>query len=134
MIKKMGKDSKLNVGMDIALGLGDPTTITTTVVSIPIVMLLALILPGVMFFPIGLLMSVIYMSVLCTMASRGNLFRSITSTVVFCIITFYLAGYIAPGATKMLNSAGVGLEGLGTDFTFSPIWSVVIYWFSTLGL
>ncbi|WP_152654547.1 PTS transporter subunit IIC [Oceanobacillus sp. CFH 90083] len=132
MVKKMGKDSKLNVGMDIALGLGDPTTITTTVISIPLVMLFAIILPGVQFFPIGLLMSVTYISVMCAMASKGNLFRSITSTVVFCIITFYLAGFVAPGATEMLNSAGVGLEGLGTDVTFSTLWNLFIYWFSTI--
>lgn len=128
MVKRMKDNSKLNVGMDIALGLGDPATITTTVVSIPIVMLFALILPGVQFFPIGLLMSVTYISVMCTLASKGNLFRSITSTVVFCIITFYLAGHIAPGATQMLTSAGVEVSGLATDVTFSEIWNLVIYW------
>ncbi|MBS4210475.1 PTS transporter subunit IIC [Bacillus sp. FJAT-50079] len=132
MIKRMGDNSKLNVGMDIALGLGDPTTITTTVVSIPLVMLFALILPGVQFFPIGLLMSITYISVMCTLTSKGNLFRSVVSTVVFCIITFYLAALIAPGATHMLTSAGVKLTGLGTDVTFSEPWNLVIYWFSTL--
>lgn len=131
MFKHMG-ESELNVGMDIALGLGDPTTITTTVISIPIVILFALVLPGVQFFPIGLLMSITYISVLCTLASKGNLFRSIASTVVLCIITFYLEVYVAPGSTKMLNGAGVGVEGLGSDFTFSEIWNVVIYWARTL--
>lgn len=132
MVKRMGENSQLNVGMDIALGLGDPTTITTTVVSIPIVMLCALVLPGVQFFPIGLLMSITYISVMCTLTSKGNLFRSIVSSVVFCIITFYLAGYIAPGATQMLTSAGVKLDGLGTDVTFSEPWNLLIYWIHTL--
>ncbi|MDN3017942.1 PTS galactitol transporter subunit IIC [Paenibacillus sp. BSR1-1] len=131
MLKRMGT-SELNVGMDIALGLGDPTTITTTVVSIPIVILFALILPGVHFFPIGLLMSVTYISVLCTLASKGNLFRSILSTVVLCIITFYLEGYVAPGATEMLTGAGVKVKGLGSDFVFSEPWNVLIYWINTL--
>lgn len=132
MIKRMGKDADLNIGMDISLGLGDPATITTTVVSIPLVMLFALILPGVHFFPIGLLMSITYISVMSTMASKGNLFRSIVSTVVFCIITFYLAGYVAPGATHMLTSAGVKLDGLATDVTFSTPWNLLIYWIDTL--
>ncbi|MEW4212242.1 PTS transporter subunit IIC [Priestia megaterium] len=132
MIKRMGKDADLNIGMDISLGLGDPATITTTVVSIPLVMLFALILPGVHFFPIGLLMSITYISVMSTMASKGNLFRSIVSTVVFCIITFYLAGYVAPGATQMLTSAGVKLDGLATDVTFSTPWNLLIYWIDTL--
>lgn len=132
MVKRMGKDAELNVGMDISLGLGDPATITTTVISIPLVMLFSIILPGVQFFPIGLLMSITYISVMCTLTSKGNLFRSIVSTVVFCIITFYLAALIAPGATHMLTSAGVQLDGMATDVTFSEPWNLVIYWFSTL--
>jgi len=128
MTKRMGPGSELNIGMDIALGLGDATTITTTVISIPLVILCALILPGIQFFPVGLLMSVCYISVGCTMASKGNLLRSIISTVVFCVITLYLAAYVAPGATKMLNSAGVSISGQGTDVTFSEIWNVIIYW------
>lgn len=132
MIKQMKGNTKLNIGMDIALGLGDPATITTTVVSIPIVMLFALILPGVQMFPIGLLMSITYISVMSTLASKGNLFRSILSTVVFSVITFYLAAHIAPGATHMLTSAGVQVEGLATDVTFSEIWNLLIYWASEL--
>jgi galactitol PTS system EIIC component len=131
MIKHMG-ESELNVGMDIALGLGDPTTITTTVVSIPIVILLSLVLPGVQFFPIGLLMSVTYISVLMTLTSKGNLFRSIVSTVVLCVITFYLEAKVAPGATKMLTGAQVKVSGLASDFTFSEPWNVFINWISTL--
>ncbi|WP_373818233.1 PTS transporter subunit IIC [Glaesserella sp.] len=133
MTKRMGSNSELNIGMDIALGLGDATTITTTVVTIPLVILCALVLPGVQLFPVGLLMSICYMSVGCTMASKGNLLRSIISTLVFSIITLYLAAWIAPGATKMLTSAGVPVSGLGTDVTFTEIWNLVIYWVYTLG-
>ncbi|WP_368679811.1 PTS transporter subunit IIC (plasmid) [Staphylococcus pseudoxylosus] len=130
MMKRMGKDAKLNIGMDVSLGLGDPTTITTTVISIPLVMLFALILPNVSFFPIGILMSITYISVMNTMVSNGNLFRSIVSTVVFCIVTFYLGALVAPGATEMLKGAGVNVNGLGTDVTVSEPWNLLIYWFS----
>jgi PTS system galactitol-specific IIC component len=118
--------------MDVALGLGDPATITTTVVTIPLVILAALVLPGVMFFPVGMLMSVVYFSVLCTLASKGNLIRSITSTLAFCIIAMYLSAYVAPGATEMLANAGLTFNGLGTDVSVAPIWNVVIYWLSTI--
>lgn len=130
MMKRMGKDAKLNIGMDVSLGLGDPTTITTTVISIPLVMLFALILPNVSFFPIGILMSITYISVMNTMVSNGNLFRSIVSTVVFCIVTFYLGALVAPGATEMLKGAGVNVNGLGTDVTVSEPWNLFIYWLS----
>lgn len=132
MTKQMGEDADLNIGMDVALGLGDPATITTTVISIPIVMLCALILPGMQTFPIGILMSITYMSVMTVMASKGNLFRSILTTVIFCVIVMYLGGYVAPGATEMLNGAGLGLKGQGTDFVLTGPWSVLTYWLSTV--
>lgn len=132
MTKQMGDDAELNIGMDVALGLGDPTTITTTVISIPLVMLCALALPGIKTFPIGILMSVTYMSVMTVMVSKGNLLRSIISTVLFCIVVMYLGGYVAPGATEMLNGAGVGLKGQGTDFVLTGPWSVLSYWLSTV--
>lgn len=133
MKKRMGTDKKLIIGMDVALGLGDPTVITTTVVTIPLVILFALILPGVQFFPVGMLTSVCYFSVVCTLASKGNLFRSVLSTLIYCIISMYTCAYVAPGATEMLKAAGLSIHGLGTDVSVgSPIWGVGIYWLSTL--
>ena len=41
----MGKDAELNIGMDCALALGDPATVTVTVITIPLTMLCALVLP-----------------------------------------------------------------------------------------
>ncbi len=132
MNKQMGEESNLNIGMDVALGLGDPTTITTTVISIPLVMLMALILPGIKIFPVGLLMSITYISVMTVMSSKGNLLRSIITTVLFSVIVMYLGGYVAPGATEMLTGAGVNLKGLGTDFVLTGPWSILMYFLSTL--
>ena len=44
----------------------------------------------------------------------------------------YLGGYVAPGATEMLNGAGVGLKGQGTDFVLTGPWSILTYWLSTI--
>lgn len=133
MKKKLATEKELTIGMDIALGLGDPTTITTTVITIPLVILFALILPGVQFFPVGMLTSVCYFAVVCTLASNGNLVRSVISTLTYCIISMYTCAYVAPGATAMLNAAGLSINGLGTDVSVgSPIWGVLIYWFSTV--
>ncbi|XJS11144.1 PTS transporter subunit IIC [Aerococcaceae bacterium WGS1372] len=132
MTKQMGDDADLNIGMDVALGLGDPMTITVTVISIPLIMIGALILPSIQMFPIGLLMSVTYISVMTVMASKGNFLRSILSTVIFGIIVMYVGGYVAPGATEMLKGAGVTIEGLGTDFVLTGPWEVLTYWISTL--
>ena len=130
--RQMGEDAEVNVGMDVALGLGDPATITATVVSIPLVMLMALILPNIQIFPIGLLMSIVYMTPMTVMASKGNLFRSIATTVLFSVLVMYLAAYVAPGATQMLHGAGLEFDGLGTDFVLTGPWSILMYWLSNI--
>ena len=45
MKSKMGDDAEIYIGMDIALGLGDPCCITSTVIAIPCVILMAFIIP-----------------------------------------------------------------------------------------
>lgn len=128
MQKQMGKDAELNIGMDCALALGDPVT----VITIPLTMLCALMLPGIQMFPIGILMSIIYMTTMTVMVSNGNVIRAIISTLLFSIVVMYLGGYIAPGATQFLNGASVGLDGQGTDFVLTGPWEVLTYWLSTV--
>lgn len=132
MVKHMGENAELNIGMDIALGLGDLCAITTTVLSIPLIILCALIFPHIQLFPVGLLMSVCYISVGASMMSNGNLIRSVISTVLFAVVTMYLEAYVAPGATVFLTHAGVGVKGLGTDLTVSEPWNAFIYWLKTI--
>ncbi|SFC00799.1 PTS system, galactitol-specific IIC component [Streptococcus gallolyticus] len=132
MIKQMGDDAELIIGMDCALGLGDPATVTVTVVTIPLTMLAALILPGVRTFPIGILTSIIYMTTMSVMVSKGNVIRAVISTLLFTIVVMYLGGYVAPGATEFLRGAGVNLTGQGTDFVLTGPWEVIVYWLSTV--
>ncbi|EAA2974036.1 PTS galactitol transporter subunit IIC [Escherichia coli] len=132
MQKQMGKDAELNIGMDCALALGDPATVTVTVITIPLTMLCALVLPDIKIFPIGVLMSIIYMTTMTVMVSNGNVVRSIISTLLFCVVVMYLGGYVAPGATQFLAGAGVGLQGQGTDFVLTGPWEILTYWLSTV--
>ncbi|MCX8722110.1 MULTISPECIES: PTS transporter subunit IIC [unclassified Lactobacillus] len=132
MSNQMGKKTNLNIGMDIALGLGDPTTETATVITIPLVIICALLLPNIKLFPVGLLMSIIYISVAGTLMTKGNLFRTIIIGVIFCSVTLYLEAYVAPGATKMIQTGGVHVGGLSSDLTLSEPWNAFIYWLSTI--
>ena len=86
MKRKMGDDAEIYIGMDIALGLGDPCCITSTVIAIPCVILMAFIIPNMTYFPIGLLTIVCYVTPMCVMASKGNLFRSIVTTILLSLI------------------------------------------------
>ncbi len=106
---------KLYIGMDIALGLGDPTAITTTVILIPIAIFLAFIIPGMHYFPVGVLTVIVYMIPLLAVASNGNLFRTLVTGFFFLVIVLIGTNTFAPEATEMMNATGVPVEGVVTD-------------------
>ena len=118
MKSKMGDDAEIYIGMDIALGLGDPCCITSTVVAIPCVILMAFIIPNMTYFPIGLLTIVCYVTPMCVMASKGNLFRSIVTTILCLFLVTFLTNFFAPEATLMMKTTGVHVNGMVTDGFF----------------
>ncbi|WEV70907.1 PTS galactitol transporter subunit IIC [Lactobacillus sp. ESL0785] len=132
MSKQLGEKADLHIGMDIALGLGDPTTETATVITIPLVILCALFLPNIKLFPVGLLMSIIYISVAGSLVTKGNLFRTVLIGTIFCAITLYLEAWVAPGATQMIKAGGVKVSSLSSDLTLSEPWNLLIYWLRTV--
>ena len=118
MKSKMGDDAEIYIGMDIALGLGDPCCITSTVIAIPCVILMAFIIPNMTYFPIGLLTIVCYVTPMCVMASTGNLFRSIVTTILCLFLVTFLTNFFAPEATLMMKTTGVHISGMVTDGFF----------------
>lgn len=104
--------------MDIALGLGDPTAITTTVILVPLAILYAFIIPNMSYFPVGILTVIVYMIPLIAMASDGNLLRTLISSALFLLVVEICANVFAPEATAMMHATGVAVEGTVTDGFF----------------
>lgn len=115
---KDGSERELNIGMDIALALGDPTAITTTVLMIPLAIAFAFIIPGMTYFPVGVLTNIVYMVPLICLAHKGNLFRSIITSAVFLFAVEWMANIFAPEATAMMKASGVKVDGMVTDAYF----------------
>jgi len=118
MKKRLGDKSELYVGMDIALSLGDPTAITTTVILIPLAILFTFMIPGMTYFPIGVLTGIVYMVPMFSLASKGNLFRTLISSAIFLYIVLFFANMFAPEATLMMHATGVSVHGQVTDGFF----------------
>lgn len=53
MKKQVGEDTNIYIGMDVCLGLGHPACIVCTALCIPFTILLAFVIPGMSYFPIG---------------------------------------------------------------------------------
>ena len=93
MQSKLGDDAELYIGMDIALGLGDPACITVTAIMIPITILLSFLIPGLRFFPLGILGEVCYLAPMCVLTSKGNLLRSLITMTIMMAITLISVSY-----------------------------------------
>lgn len=118
MKKRLGDQSELYIGMDVALSLGDPTAITTTVFLIPLAIAYAFIIPGMSYFPVGVLTVIVYLVPMFSLASKGNLFRTLITSAIFLFIVVYCANIFAPEATLMMNATGVKVDGMVTDGFF----------------
>ncbi|MCQ4987292.1 PTS galactitol transporter subunit IIC, partial [Anaerostipes caccae] len=90
---------------DVALGLGDPPCITCTAISIPITILFAFIIPNMVYFPIGLLGIVCYTTVMCVLASKGNLLRSLICSIAsMFLITFFVNMFVHSGTNILTKN------------------------------
>lgn len=118
MHRKIGDDADIYIGMDIALGLGDPACITCSAIMIPITILLAFLVPNMRFFPLGILAEVCYLAPMCVLTSKGNIFRTLISMTIMMFITLFFANMFIPEATQMMSVTGVNFEGMVTASHF----------------
>lgn len=118
MKKKIGDDADIYIGMDIALGLGDPCCITCTAIMIPLTIAMTFIIPDMRFFPLGILAEVCYLAPMCVLAGKGNVFRTLVSMIVIMYMTLFFANMFAPEATQMVSVTGVSFKGMVTASHF----------------
>lgn len=118
MKDKVGEDKELLIGMDVCLGLGDPTCITVTALCIPFTILCAFIIPNMHYFPVGILSVVCYMVIMPTLAHRGNFVRTLVSCILMMYVTAWAANFFAPEATMMMSVTGIQVDGMVTDAFF----------------
>ncbi len=102
------------IGMDCALGIGDPTVIALSTIMIPIAVLLAVLLPGNGFLPIVSLPGLVYFAVPAAAHSKGNLFRALVAMIIFYILHIYVINAISPLVTGLATWAGVELPAGAT--------------------
>ncbi|HJC50424.1 MAG TPA: PTS galactitol transporter subunit IIC [Candidatus Anaerostipes avistercoris] len=118
MHKKVGEDADIYIGMDIALGLGDPACITCTAIMIPITILLVFLVPDMRFFPLSLLAEVCYMTPMVVLSSKGNLVRSLIGMTLMMYLTLFFANMFIPEATQMMSVTNVNFAGTVTASHF----------------
>ena len=108
--KKKFKGRDLFIGLDAAVVSGNPDVITTSLIVIPLTILLAVVLPGNRMLPFADLAVVPFRVALVVALTRGNLFKNVV--IGLCTTAaILLAGTVtAPVLTDLASSVGIDLS------------------------
>lgn len=115
--KEKFKGRKFLIGLDAAVVVGNPDVITTSLIVIPLTILMAAILPGNRVLPFADLAVVTFRVAMVVALTRGNLFKNIIIGLV-CTGAILLAGTAtAPVLTELATSVGLDLATDGSYIT-----------------
>ncbi len=89
--KKFPRLGPTFIGLDVAVMFATPSVMVSTVLLMPLALLLALVLPGVNFIPLGDLTNLLVPMALISAAVRGNLVRSLILGIPAIIANLYIA-------------------------------------------
>lgn len=108
------KGRKFLIGLDAAVVVGNPDVITTSLIVIPLTILMAAVLPGNRVLPFADLAVVTFRVALVVAITKGNLFKNIIMGLV-CTGAILLAGTAtAPILTQLATSVGLNLSTDGS--------------------
>ena len=143
--KHLGESTKLHIGMSPALVIGHPTTLVVSLLLIPVVLFLAVVLPGNKFLPLASLAGMFYLFPVVLPITKGNVVKTFIVGLVALIVSLYFVTDIASAFTMASNAVaqmhpedasvhipdGFG-AGAALDFAGSLLCWVIYHLFHTL--
>lgn len=94
--RKFKKSAGLNIGMSPALVIGHPATLVVSLLLIPVIILLAVILPGNEFLPLASLAGMFYLFPLVLPITKGNVFKTFIIGLIMLVAGVYIVTNLAP--------------------------------------
>lgn len=104
-----GRD--LNIGMDSALAVGHPAVLSSSLILVPITILLAFVLPGNRTIPFGDLATIPYAVCLMAPVFKGNIIRTVVSGTIYMASILYITSWVAPLVTSAAQAANFEMGG-----------------------
>lgn len=108
--KKKFKGRELYIGLDAAVVSGNPDVITTSLIVIPLTILLAVILPGNRVLPFADLAVVPFRVAMVVALTRGNLFKNVVIGLCTTAAILLAGTQTAPVLTELAQSVGIDLS------------------------
>lgn len=106
--KRMPSRGKIYIGLDSAVGVGHPVTLSLALILIPVMLLLAVVLQplGNQVIPFGDLATATYMLVLITPIVNQNGFRGLIVGIIVLAVGLLISTYMAPFQTAAALQSG----------------------------
>ncbi|WP_313577676.1 PTS galactitol transporter subunit IIC [Lacrimispora sp.] len=114
--KKFSNRGKIYIGLDSAVGVGHPLTLSVALILVPLAVFLAVILPGNKTMPFADLAVFPWMFVLITPVVKGNGFRALVIGFVTVAAGLYIATNLSPLITEAAKVSGYDM-GTATAIT-----------------
>jgi PTS system galactitol-specific IIC component len=128
---------EIYIGLDSAILIGHPSAIAASLVLTPIVILLAIILPGNRMLPFADLAVFPFLFAMMAPITRGNVARMLIIGTLASIMGLYMATWMAPFITEAAPAAGVTIPEGAAQITAVgdgwDIWVWLLLWPATIG-
>lgn len=105
------------IGMDSALLIGEPLTLTVGFILVPITLILAAILPGNHMLPFGDLSATPFFVPMVIPFAKGRFWRSLITGIVIMIVITYMGSIWAPLVTAAAKSVGYAFPSGAAQIT-----------------
>ena len=115
-MKKSAGGRQLFIGVDPAIAVGNTTVLATTVLMVPIMLVLAFIIPGALIVPLADLPSLLFIWVYVVAPNKFDLVRTVITTTIVGALLIVLGSHSAPFATMVAKAQGLEVaEGTGIN-------------------
>ena len=103
LVKAKFNGKKVHIGMSPALVIGHPATLVASVILIPVILALAVFLPGNQFLPLASLAGMFYLFPMILPFTKGNVLKTLIIGLITLILGLYFVTDMAPDFTLAAN-------------------------------
>lgn len=128
-VKKKFPGRDLYIGMDAALSVGHPAVLASSLILVPITIVLAVVLPGNTTLPFGDLATIPFLVCLMVAAFKGNIVRTVVGGSIYIASILYISSWASPLVTNAAKAASFDLAGNTsiTALTEGGLWTTLMY-------
>ncbi|GAB2662743.1 PTS galactitol transporter subunit IIC [Vibrio panuliri] len=128
-VQKRFPDRELYIGMDAALSVGHPAVLSSSLLLVPITILLAVVLPGNTTLPFGDLATIPFLVCLMAAVFNGNIIRTVIAGTFYMVTILYITSWVAPLVTQAAIASNFDLQGNTTITAMAEggLWTTWMY-------